>query len=349
MKINRIFLITICFFCITVVCVQAKSTSEIYKEAKKSIVLLVAYDSSNIPLSLGSGFFIDSQHIATNYHVVNGASRIIYQVIDSKKTYEVKSISSYSERLDLAVLEVREANIPLKIRDNLYGEIGKKVVAIGNPKGLTGSVSEGIISGVRSHDEFTFLQITAPISPGSSGGPLFNEHGEVIGVTTLTLLDSQNLNFAVASFLINQLKSKGKNWEPIIPNQIMQQRKGNTGVTLVEPRFSNMAGGKFDWSIANNTKNKIKDIAYVLVFRNARTKAVLHYESYKERDPLLPGLSKRNSEWLRTLKSYQIVGESIYPHSERSLYGYIDIELRVLSYDIIEEKTGVDVLDLIQK
>ena len=257
MKIYRVLLIAVFLLCIPVVSAQAKSTSEIYKEAKKSIVLLVAYDSSNIPLSLGSGFFIDAHHIATNYHVVNGASRVIYQVIDSKTPYEIKSISSYSERLDLAVLEVTEANIPLKIRDDLYGEIGKKVVAIGNPKGLTGSVSEGIISGVRSHNEFTFLQITAPISPGSSGGPLFNENGEVIGVTTLTLLDSQNLNFAVASFLIKDLKSKGKNWEPTVPSNLLQPKKGNTGVTLIEPRITNITGGEFAWSIANNTQNKI--------------------------------------------------------------------------------------------
>lgn len=310
---------------------------------------MVAYDSSNIPLSLGSGFFIDAHHIATNYHVVNGASRVIYQVIDSKKPYEVKNISSYSERLDLAVLEVQESHTPLKIRKDLYSEIGKKVIAIGNPKGLTGSVSEGIISGIRSHNEFTFLQITAPISPGSSGGPLFNELGEVIGVTTLTLLDSQNLNFAVASFLINQLKSKGKNWEPTIPSQLLKPKRGNTGVALVEPRFTNISGGEFVWSITNNTKNRIKDIAYVLIFRNARTRAVLHYETYKEREALLPGLSKRNTEWIRTLKYYQVVGESIYPHSKIDMYGYVDVELRVLLYDIIEDKTGLDVLDLIQK
>ncbi|MEA1946162.1 MAG: S1C family serine protease [Thermodesulfobacteriota bacterium] len=349
MKVNRILLLTISFICLAAISVYARSTSEIYKEAKKSIVLLVAYDSSNIPLSLGSGFFIDAHHIATNYHVVNGASRVIYQVIDSKKLYEVKNISTYSERLDLAVLEVQESHTPLKIRKGLYAEIGKKVIAIGNPKGLTGSVSEGIISGIRSHNEFTFLQITAPISPGSSGGPLFNELGEVIGVTTLTLSDSQNLNFAVASFLINRLKSKGKNWEPTIPSQLLKPKKGNTGVTLVEPRFTNISGGEFVWSIANNTKNRIKDIAYVLIFRNARTGAVLHYETYKEREALLPGLSKRNTAWLRTLKSYQVVGESIYPYSEIGMYGYVDVELRVLSYDIIEDKTGLDVLDLIQK
>jgi len=201
---------------------------------------------------------------------------------------------------------------------------------------------------VRKHDSFVFLQITAPISPGSSGGPLFNEDGEVIGVTTMTLRDSQNINFAVASHLIFELEKKGKNWEPTVPNSVFKPKKGSTGIDLIEPRVTNIPGGQFAWSISNKTSNTVKNIAYILVFRNARSGEVLHYQAFKDPRELPPGLSIRNTEWMDALDHYQVRGESIYPHSERSLYGYVLVELRVLSYDIVESKIGVDVLDLIR-
>lgn len=347
-KLNYIFLsFILMMFLAKASLVQAIPTSQIYQDTKNSIVLLIAYDKYNLPLSLGSGFFIDEHHIATNYHVVDGASKVVFKKIGSDKTEDVKTITNYSKKLDVAILEVSESHKPLIVRKDAISQIGEKVITIGNPKGLTGSVSEGIISGIRKYNEFVFLQITAPISPGSSGGPLFNEQGEVIGITTMTLKDSQNINFAIASHLIFDLKEQGKNWEPSVPNKVFDSEKGSAGIEIIEPRVSSILGGELTWSISNKSGQKVKNIAYFLIFRNVVTGEMLHYEAFNDSTELLSGLSKRYAKRISALKNYQVVGESIYPFSENNMYGRVSVELRVLSYDIVESKVGVDVLDLI--
>ena len=191
-----------------------KSTRDIYEQNKGAVVLMLAYDSRGMPSSLGSGFYFETNRIASNFHVVEGASRVVFRVIGSKDMHDIKRVASVSRALDLAILEVEQEQRPVRIASGEKVGVGDKVVAIGNPRGLEGSVSEGIVSAIRGSGDVKILQITAPISPGSSGGPLFSPDGEVIGVTTATLRDSQSLNFAVPAALLSTLRDKGKEWEP---------------------------------------------------------------------------------------------------------------------------------------
>jgi len=190
---------------------KAKSTEDIYNETKGSIVLIISYDKTGSPISTGSGFFIKGNQIATNFHVIEGSAVLKYKGIHDQKVHSISKVFAFSKSLDLAILNTTSERSPLSISPHLFDRVGAKVIAIGNPKGLTGTVSEGIISGVRKLDSLTFLQTTAPISPGSSGGPLFNEIGEVVGVTSLVLggSNSQNLNFAIPSYLLLELGQKG--------------------------------------------------------------------------------------------------------------------------------------------
>src|SRR6516225_1013196 len=116
-------------------------------------------------------------------------------------------------------------------------QVGDSVYAVGNPEGLEGTFSQGIVSGIRESGGDRLLQITAPISPGSSGGPVLNEKGEVIGVSVATFRDGQNLNFAVPSIYLKELLSKAG---PLIPLAQAKAQKsvladvggrGNDGVT----------------------------------------------------------------------------------------------------------------------
>ena len=150
---------------------------------------------------VGTGFAVDARGvIATNLHVVAGAHEIKIHTLDGK-TYEVKRVEAIDLDRDLALITIEPkqplATIPLGDSDKLAA--GDPVVAIGNPMGvLDYTVSDGLISSVRVlSQQLTVLQISAPISPGSSGGPLFNSYGEVIGVATAILTQGQNLNFGV--------------------------------------------------------------------------------------------------------------------------------------------------------
>ena len=114
--------------------------------------------------------------------------------------YVVDGVLASDKARDIAVIKAHGQNfrtLPLGNSDRV--QVGEDVVAIGNPLSLESTVSNGIVSGIRTVEEEggKFLQVTAPISPGSSGGPLFNMAGEVVGITTMYLKGGENLNFAI--------------------------------------------------------------------------------------------------------------------------------------------------------
>jgi S1-C subfamily serine protease len=189
---------------------EAKEIRDIYNSAKQSVALILTYDAKGMPLAIGSGFFIEKDKLITNHHVIDGAANTVVRTIKSESQHNIKETVSYSESMDIAILRVDTERTPLPTKSAQDQQIGDKVVAIGNPKGLEGSVSEGIISGLRPVDDFKVYQITAPISPGSSGGPLFDRDGNVIGITTASISDGQNLNFAIPIALVDRLKKSGK-------------------------------------------------------------------------------------------------------------------------------------------
>jgi len=308
-----------------------KTTREIYEQNKGAVVLLLAYDSAGLPSALGSCFYFEPTKIASNYHVIDGASRIVFRATGSKDLHEVKKIVVASKKLDLAILEVEQEHQPVKVVGLEKVGVGDKVIAIGNPRGLEGSVSEGIISAFRGAGEVKILQITAPISPGSSGGPLFSANGEVIGVTTATLRDSQNLNFAVPSFLLSGLPEKGKDWERLVGKDLPVPEKGIAGIELISPSFSLAWTSEFfDFSLLNRNKRAIKNISYLLVFKEKKTGTVIHYKMELSKDIIPPGLAKR-------LKMSDSALADFKPHPE--------IQLRVLSYDIVSDNPESNIFE----
>ena len=135
----------------------------------------------------------------TNYHVIAEGSSAIVKLPDGA-FYVVDGVLASDKARDVAVIKAHGKNFrTLTLGNSDRLQVGEEVVAIGNPLSLESTVSNGIVSGIRTVKEEggKFLQITAPISPGSSGGPLFNMAGEVVGITTLYLKGGENLNFAI--------------------------------------------------------------------------------------------------------------------------------------------------------
>lgn len=181
---------------------------ELVKRIKPSAVAIETFDARGNTLSRGSGFFVGPDRIITNRHVIDRSNRVEVHLMDGKK-FTVKGVLAVDGEGDLALLQVdvpRELAIPLPIVKAVPQE-GEFVVVIGNPFGLEGSVSNGIVSAVREISGYgKIIQITAPISPGSSGSPVVNMLGQVIGVATLQAAEGQSLNFAVPADRISQLK-----------------------------------------------------------------------------------------------------------------------------------------------
>jgi serine protease Do len=171
----------------------ALTPAEIAESAIPSVVLI------RVPAGLGTGFVVAPDgRIVTNYHVVRGAGEPIIVAADGREFKEVEVIA-VDEPHDLAVLRIGAHGLkPLILGDSSTAKPGEHVVAIGNPLGLGDTVSDGLVSAIRDlPQQRRMLQITAPISPGSSGGPVFDDRGDVIGVSTLVIGGGQNLNFAV--------------------------------------------------------------------------------------------------------------------------------------------------------
>lgn len=180
---------------------QEEYLPELVRRVKPSVVAIVTYDARGEKLSKGSGFFIAAERVVTNRHVIDGAFKAEIHTT-SGNVYNVRGVLAVDGEGDIALLQIDiGANIinPLAITRTSPQE-GESVVVVGNPLGLEGSVSNGIVSAVRDIPNFgRIIQITAPISSGSSGSPVVNMQGQVIGVATLQLTDGQSLNFAVPS------------------------------------------------------------------------------------------------------------------------------------------------------
>ena len=148
--------------------------------------------------SLGTGFIVRSDGwVATNLHVVVGSPQVKVTLGD-QRVFDVVEVLAASPDYDLALLRVDAKGLPtVTLGDSDAIRPGDPVVAIGNPLGLEDTVSNGLVSARRKVDGLEVLQVSAPIAPGSSGGPLFNERGEVVGVATALLQGGQNLNFGV--------------------------------------------------------------------------------------------------------------------------------------------------------
>ena len=145
------------------------------------VVQIVTYDDTGDCIGLGSGFFISPQEIITNQHVVDGAYSA--EIFTKEAYYDRITILNADKHMDLAILRVdAQDEIPLQINPDAQLKPGQPVIAIGHPLGLEKTVSDGLISGVHTMDGVQFVQITAPISAGSSGSPVLDRQGRVIGV-----------------------------------------------------------------------------------------------------------------------------------------------------------------------
>ena len=354
-----IFLITVIFLFSISLSIYAQqgsslvplSASIIAKSSFPSVLILVMEDSSGQPLSLGSGFFVKEGIVATNFHVIKGAVGGYAKIVGQELKYDITGVVGIDSKRDLVLLAIKGAKAPsLSLGDSQQVAVGDEVYAIGNPQGLEGTFSQGIVSSIRQVGVETIFQITAPISPGSSGGPVLNTQGNVIGVTVATFKDGQNLNFAIPSYylasLLRQIKpvtplsavTKPKQYKSIIDDM---GGKSIEGVTAGQFTWCDYSSGCYSFSLRNHLRESVTNVRCLVIFYDQSDNPidvdVVFYGESKLGDIIMgrgniipAGLAKRITS--RVDKSVRELSSKVEGFKTLST----NVEFRILDFTIVD-------------
>ncbi len=317
---------------------------EIAKTGIKSTVSIVALDNISQPLGFGSGFIIDDETIVTNVHVVEGCNSAYVLLNGQEKKYSVSGYVAIDKANDLVILKVSGLyGSALTLGSETFPEIGEKIYAVGNPKGLNGTFSEGIISGIRDLSTNQILQITAPISPGSSGGPVLNSAGHVVGIAFASFSAGQNLNFAIPVKCLLTLKSKITTLSLLTTIKTQPKKSTTTsvspnikeGVTVrnIDPCFGCGPTMVF-FSIKNNLPYAVSDIRILILVYDATGTVV----DYNEKTYFESRYSSGDEKGIRPFLARSIDFDSHDESAPQVILktGY-KVKARVLDFKIIEE------------
>jgi S1-C subfamily serine protease len=252
-----------------------------------SVLMIIAIDRKGSTIGQGSGFVLSSDGLAgSNYHVLEGAARAIASSPDGQ-TFDLGLIEGADLKKDLVVFQLYPQGSKAKPHDLPHVTlgssqdlvVGERVIAIGSPQGLENSVSDGILSAIREVDSVRYLQITAPISPGSSGGPVLDSAGQMIGVATFQFKKGQNLNFAVAADHIKPLLDQHfqlslNEFQSIVGHAQPGQRKDATSeaAQIVTMSTTLRPGGmriRFDKGVNENTQAELLKVLEEAVIEEA--------------------------------------------------------------------------------
>jgi S1-C subfamily serine protease len=272
-----------------------QSLPELVRRVKPSVVAIATYDDQGEALMTGSGFFLRPGQVVTNLHVIRGAQRTEIKTLDGKgRVFPVKGVLAVDEEGDLALLSVDLP--PDRARSSELARVlpdeGEQIVVIGNPLKLEGSVTDGIVSAVREVPNVgKIIQITAPISHGNSGSPVFNMNGQVVGVVTVKVTNGQNINLAIAAARVEQLRPGQLRAVSTLP---AKEKLGDVAESSYRTGLESLWLGNYDNAIgyfetAANRNPKRADawvqVGYCKVKQGKSTEAIRAYQHALELKP----------------------------------------------------------------
>ncbi|HUO29743.1 MAG TPA: serine protease [Bryobacteraceae bacterium] len=258
--------------------------------------MLVMQDVGGEPTALGSGFVLRGGLIVTNCHVIAGAARGYVRLVGKDAKYAIQGTVAVDDTNDLALVAVTDLKAPaLPLADSSHVVVGDDAYAVGNPQGLEGTFSQGIISAIRHSQGVMRFQITAPISPGSSGGPILDTTGKVIGIAVGIFTGGQNLNLAIPSSYLLSLTNKIA--AEVTPLR-SQPPRPNTSVLgdLDSPAAQGVVGENLSWterwwgtggpesgdytlSLRNQLQQEVRQVKFVVIFFDQRGRPLAFNEN----------------------------------------------------------------------
>lgn len=283
---------------------QAQETlPNLVKRVKPAVVAIATYDANGEALMTGSGFFLRPGQVVTNLHVIRGSVRAEIKTLDGKgKVFPVNGTLAVDEEGDLALLSVEMPTTSITRSTELAKELpdeGEGIFVIGNPLKLEGSVSDGIVSAVREvPNSYRIIQITAPISHGNSGSPVFNMNGQVLGVVTVKVTNGQNINLAIAAGRVAELTA-GK-LQPL--SELAVKGKGDVAEALYRSGLDSLWLGNYDNAVGyfENAANKNPrraetwvQVGYCKVKQGKNQEAIRAYQQALQLKPADPEIHNK--------------------------------------------------------
>ena len=319
----------ILFFTITLA--TAQTPQDIAKDARVSTVSLMMDNNS-----YGSGFFVTPDHIATCYHVIEGAKSGHVSPVLQKEKFDIVGIVAADKKNDLVILKVfGVVGKPLPIGDSKAVDVLDRVIVVGNPAGIDGTVTTDTINNILPRREYFLM--SAPVSPGSSGGTVLNEKGEVIGVTMGTIPgdknQNQNLNLAVPSNSLTPLVEEAKKSDLLKP----LSTDGITGYRLTWEDDS------YEFSLHNQLRETVQVRRCMVIFYDKNDELIC-VDIFEPFTRLSPGSAKRIKRYSLT----SLLGGIHYSSSPETVTILKDTHmlLNPSSFKRLVKRTEVRILDL---
>lgn len=323
---KKIILLLLCFLNVGIS--YSQDTKSIAKNVLNSTASIIAKDANMQTLGLGSGFIIEDGLVVTNVHVIEGAKSIFIK--QNNSSVEIKSTGyvAIDKINDLVILKVPSLTGQSLGFSNKEQEIGEVIFVAGNPSGLMGTFSDGLISGIRDFAGRKLIQISAPISPGSSGGPVVNKNSELIGISVGGMNEGQNLNFCIPVEYLIKLKQNITTLTSFNVTKSVEKKNSaylgiREGVIVRDIHYDTSFKKELEsLSVFNNLSQSIKNVKLLFIVYDAKGVPVdTHEETFFTYDVIQPKFAKR--------KTF-------------SAWGYVEMNptdkmvIRVLDFEIVE-------------
>ena len=247
------------------VCAETESIDlkALAKKARPAVMLLVVSDANGKEIATGTGFLVSSDgKLITNFHVIEKAASAVAKA-ENGGLFPVEGVLASDPKNDLVLLKIKGKDLPfLTLGKSENIEVGTRIAVIGSPLGLEGTLSEGIVSAVRElMGNIKKLQITAAISSGSSGSPVMNVKGDVVGIASALLHGGQSLNLAVPVECARQLLAKTK--PSTVPEPLGQSVSSGDDAIFSDPDWRASCAAEADGDNVEQLKrNKVLVVRY---------------------------------------------------------------------------------------
>lgn len=282
--------------------------AELKEGSQKSLVQVISFNANKIPTSVGMGFYIRDNLIATTYHTVQDAHALSLQNVGDKDITFSARVKAYSVELDVALVETTRKSNAIALTSPTAPQVGDGVIVLGNPRWEASAATTGSIRSAQATDGGILYVSSALVSPGSSGGPVFDHKGQLLGMARFSVQDARPVTFVMPAKLLAAVSKRDMSQVKASPDsQINDSIRG----TLKLTNYVKAAGSETEIiSIRNETRHSLENIFFAVLYKG-KGGDILYGRSLQMKGPLLPGAEESMTVRVPDLlKSYAAKGNN---------------------------------------